>query len=836
MPDDSTAQAFAAAPAATSPRALAPHITAACRRMAPLWPLQQFVAVNPFQGLSDWKFHDAADLLARVAGARLYMPRSYYRTRVEDGRIAERDIELALARCGSRLDVASIRQAVTEPAPEPDPGMPLVTAVLDAVEDHVWTDFVTESISRFCAAYADQGQANFTLPWRDQPLYTAWCQFAARDLTPAAAGLADFHHHVAALPSDPREAITRAVRALGIPESQLERYLHAALLSIGGWSAWMRYRGWQAELAGERDDSVMELLAIRVAWEALIYRARLSETTERAWQAAVGAALREPTPEWRRAVEIDRVLLAAAEFAYQRRVITSLRRPPRAKTGLSERPAVQAAFCIDVRSEVLRRALETVAPHTQTLGFAGFFGAPIEYVPLGATEGRPHVPVLLTPGYRVYECCGHDRQETARLGARRRERIGLGKVWKQFKFSAASCFSFVESSGMLYAHKLLSDSLGWSRPVPDPRRHGLDADHHARLMPSLEAMDAGGGIPEIERADLAERILRGMSLTDHLARLVLLIGHGATTVNNPHAAGLDCGACAGQSGEASARVVVALLNDPGVRRRLGERGIVIPEDTHFLAGLHDTTTDRVTLFDTKALPETHAADLASLREGLEQASELTRIQRAARLGLDGADPAALAAALERRSRDWSQVRPEWALANNAAFIAAPRERTAGVDLDGRAFLHDYRWQDDTDFQVLELIMTAPMIVAHWINMQYYGSTVDNRRFGSGNKVLHNVVGGAVGVLEGNGGDLRTGLPLQSLHDGEQWMHEPLRLSVFIEAPRAAIDDVVSRHETVRELVENGWLHLFRIGESGNVYRRRSTREWVRADTMLHRTV
>ena len=837
------APAFAADPRATTCKALAPHIEAACRRMAPVWPLQQFVAVNPFQGLSDWKFHDAADLLARVAGATLYMPRAYYRERVEDGRITDRDIELGLSRCGSGLDVAAIRQAVTEPGPEPDPGMPLVTTVVDAVEDNIWTDFVTERISRFCAAYTDLGQSSFTMPWRDRPLYKAWRQFAARDLTPAAAGLEHVHARVGDLPEDPREAITRAVRDLGIPESQLERYLHAALLSIGGWAAWMRYRSWQAELGGGQDDAVMELLAIRVAWEALIFRARLTESAERAWQEAVNAALQEPTPEWTRAVEIDRVLLAAAEFAYQREVISALKQPPSKRIGkaATERPEVQAAFCIDVRSEVFRRAFETVNPNVQTLGFAGFFGAPIEYVPLGAAHGRPHVPVLLTPSYRIYECCGEDATETRRQVEKRRDRISLGKAWKQFKFSAASCFSFVESSGMMYASKLLTDSFGWSRPVPDPRSHGLDNDSSERITPNLDTPAAGqscadhadGGIPEADRAELAERILRGMSLTNNFARLVLLVGHGSTSVNNPHAAGLDCGACAGQSGEASARVVAALLNDTAVRGALAERGIEIPQDTRFVACLHDTTTDALRLFDTEALAETHAQDLAAVEQGLEQASELTRIQRSARLGLDGTNTATLAAEMQRRSRDWSQVRPEWALANNAAFIAAPRERTAGTDLGGRAFLHDYRWQDDTEFQVLELIMTAPMVVAHWINMQYYGSTVDNRRFGSGNKVLHNVVGGSLGVLEGNGGDLRTGLPMQSLHDGEKWMHEPLRLSVFIEAPQDAIDDVIRHHEMVRELVENGWLHLFQIDKSGNVYRRRSTREWVRADTILH---
>jgi uncharacterized protein YbcC (UPF0753/DUF2309 family) len=175
------------------------------------------------------------------------------------------------------------------------------------------------------------------------------------------------------------------------------------------------------------------------------------------------------------------------------------------------------------------------------------------------------------------------------------------------------------------------------------------------------------------------------------------------------------------------------------------------------------------------------------------------------------------------------VRPEWALANNAAFIAAPRARTASMDLGGRAFLHEYVWQKDDGFKVLELIMTAPMVVANWINMQYYGSVVDNARFGSGNKVLHNIVGGAIGVLEGNGGDLRVGLPMQSLHDGRRWVHEPLRLSVFIEAPQAAMDDIIARHELVRQLVENGWLHLFGIGEGGSVYRRLPGGRWEHGD-------
>ncbi|MDB4997762.1 MAG: hypothetical protein JWM74_5194, partial [Myxococcaceae bacterium] len=280
----------------------------------------------------------------------------------------------------------------------------------------------------------------------------------------------------------------------------------------------------------------------------------------------------------------------------------------------------------------------------------------------------------------------------------------------------------------------------------------------------------------------------------------------------------------GQSGEVNARAAAALLNDTDVRAGLASRGIEIPATTQFLAGLHNTTTDDVALFDESAISATHARDVADLRVTLERASTIARRERAPRLGLGELPDPELHAAVVERSLNWAEVRPEWGLAGNASFIVAPRERSRHLDLEGRAFLHEYRFEEDKDFATLENIMTAPMVVAHWINFQYYASTVDNGRYGCGNKVLHNVVGGHLGVFEGNGGDLRIGLALQSLHDGVRWIHAPLRLSVFIEAPRAAIDRVLEKHAKVRELVDNEWLHLFQIdaGERA-IFARRNAR-------------
>jgi len=334
-------------------------------------------------------------------------------------------------------------------------------------------------------------------------------------------------------------------------------------------------------------------------------------------------------------------------------------------------------------------------------------------------------------------------------------------------------------------------------------------------MPTSKAPQLLGaeGEPGLEvRVGLVAGILRGMGLRDRFARLVLLCGHGSQTANNPHAGGLDCGACGGQTGEVNARLLARLLQAPALRAGLAAQGICIPESTVFIAGLHNTTTDEIELFDLDRVPASHVEALSSLKARLRQAGGTARAERAGGLGLGGlvGRPEALKRAFDARARDWAELRPEWGLANNAAFIVAPRRRSSGLDLQGRAFLHDYDWTADAGFQVLEQIMTAPMLVTHWINLSYYASVVDPSRYGSGNKLLHNVVGGRIGVFEGNGGDLRIGLPWQSVHDGERLRHEPLRLSVFIAAPCGAIDGVIARHEVVRRLVDGGWLHIFAL--------------------------
>ncbi|MHB1684552.1 MAG: YbcC family protein, partial [Bacilli bacterium] len=808
---------------------------AACQRIAPLWPIKHFVAVNPYFGLSDQSFWQAHNTLERIAGVGLCMPRAYYREQIASGRITRADLAAALRELGSSWDVPAFERVLARETPSSAAPFTLVTDMLGGLDDQDWSNFVVERISQYCAAYFDEGQALWSMPWRDKSLYSGWLEFTRLDKSPWMMGVRGMGEATTALPDTAQDAIVWALRELAVPATAVDDYLHATLLSVGGWAGWTRYRRWQAELKKGHDDSIRDLLAIRLAWDALLYKLRYSEALAMHWRQAM-AVITKPVDQADVAIQVDAVLQTAFEAGYQRQLATSLIVADGAalRNGRAE---VQAVFCIDVRSEVYRRALETVAPRVQTLGFAGFFGVLMEYLPFGAVEAKGHLPILFNPSYRICERPDSaDARETDKLIVRRHTRMRVANAWKTFKTSASSCFSFVEAVGLLSAPKLVSDSMGWTRPVSHPDRKGLHAGVHGRLGPVLSSGAVGSracadggptGIPEADRPAAAEFALRNMGMIRDFARLVLFVGHGSTTVNNPQATGLDCGACAGQSGEASARIAAALLNDPLTRRGLAQKGIAIPADTYFMACLHDTTTDEVQLFNTDDVPASHTADLAQLRQWLAAAGQITRMERATFLGTGDLPTPTIHADMRRRTRDWAQVRPEWALAGNAAFIAAPRTRTVRCDLAGRAFLHEYSWRNDANFGTLQLIMTAPMIVANWINMQYYGSVVDNRRFGSGNKVLHNVVGGSIGVLEGNGGDLRVGLALQSLHDGARWMHEPMRLNVIIEAPQRAIDDVIARHDMVRELIENEWIHLFQIDGDGNMNRRGADKQWRR---------
>ncbi len=821
------------------------NLEAACDRIAPTWPLDQFIAVNPHWGWRSLPIAQAAGHLGSLAGTMLTMPRSWFREQWAHGRFTEVDLDAAATQLGDKSLAEEARTVLNAvgATEQTYARMALVTDLANLGTPprpgQSWSDYVTHEISQHCGSYFDEFQASWH---QDKSAYGANGVKAAdvfsqwRRQQSMLHGVAWNHgrswvrDQLAALPTEPTNAIETMLHDLSIPEAGQEAYLTALLGSINGWAAWCSYLRWQARLDGGSeagdDTEIFGLLAIRLAWEWMLHRdsdALRVPAAGEAWTASwlqaddYGASITQDQ-------HVDWVLQRAVEHSYQQTIVRALGSVD--MRSLDVTPSVQAVFCIDVRSEVFRRALEGSSPTIHTRGFAGFFGLPISYTPAASALTRPQLPGLLAPALNVTESAGTTSSTTNGFGAEamlneRSSALAAGARLSRFRSAPASVFSFVESMGLLYGPKLIKDSLPNAAVATKWEHEGLSATSRVGLRPQMDLVTDDPAAA----AAIANRVLRGMGLIDGFALLVLLCGHGSQSANNPQAAGLDCGACGGQTGEVNARVLADLLNAPAVRTHLVPLGIVVPQGTWFVPGLHNTTTDEVQLFDTELVPTTQHQAIEELRVWLAEAGIRARAERAPSLGLEKIREHSelLKQTVLQRANDWSQVRPEWGLAGNAAFVVAPRKRTRHMNLGGRSFLHDYDWQTDTDLSTLTLIMTAPMVVTNWINMQYNASTVDNRRYGSGNKVLHNVVGGRIGVFEGNGGDLRIGLAMQSLHDGEVLRHQPLRLSVFIEAPRQGIDSVIVEHEVVHDLVANGWIHLFRIeSATGDVERWTST--------------
>jgi uncharacterized protein YbcC (UPF0753/DUF2309 family) len=743
-------------------------LTGACRRIPPLWDLPNYVAVNPFLGYS----HQPVDSAARSVRDGLdadALPRlAYFQHQWARGAFNAEDLAVAAHRTGHDPDLLMAILTSRHSMPmRPVGSVRTFAERYDRRHGTSWQTTLTRWQARWLPTYL------LRTPEADG-LYAAWRESAQVDRSLELLGLADWRSWIDQMPPSWEVAIEQCVDRLPLAEADHEAYFYRLLGGMYGWASYLRRLTWPRE---DSFDPLGNLLAIRLVCDTAMWE-RMDAAGEATEFLEEGAEVEDEA--------IRLAFLEATEQAYRRALRQQIRSVgPTAEA--QARPLAQAVFCIDVRSEVLRRHLEAQSPEVHTSGFAGFFGVPLRW------QESPRCPVLLHPAVEV--CCDH-----APSPAR------VQQLSKHVQAGPGSAYTFVETLGLGYALGLLRDTLGLGpRPVDD----GRDPFHWENPAAHL---------------DTARGILHNLGLTNP-GRLVLLCGHEAHSANNPHAAGLACGACGGHGGAINARAAVALLNHPLVRVGLNRQNRVIPDDTVFVAGIHDTTTDTVTLLDTHQVPASHQAELATLRVWLQRASQAARSERAASLGFGEGLGEVLERLFGYRSRDIAEVRPEWALAGNAAFLAARRERTRGSNLAGRVFLHDYDESKDADMSILKLILSAPMVVASWINLQYLASTVDNDRLGAGNKTLHNRVG-TLGVVLGNGGDLCTGLPLQSVHRREGvWYHEPLRLQVIVETSETALDQALAELPDVRALVENGWVRLHALSPHGDTLRLRTARGW-----------
>ncbi|MDR7103629.1 DUF2309 domain-containing protein [Croceicoccus sp. BE223] len=787
-------------------------VALAARTVPPMWPLESAIAVNPLAGFEDRPFEEAVRHAAALFGARESLPLSLWRRIYQGGRIERRALRDAAIRHlgGTYAAMASIA-----------PGVMAIDALMARLLDTgpsvpetsgKGLDPAAAFIAKWCGAFFDEAISASPMPNRELGLYRAVLSLLRHDAEYAGLTGERGQTLLLTVPRDPYEAIAEALAQDGGVDDPLDR-LSALVARLLGWAGHIRWRTEHAdrERVALAPAGMADLLAL---W-LLLDRAgavTAGPITSQVFDAREDLARHfgldrnglDPAKAARLAAiarlddgSLGALFLSAAEWTYANALVPKLLQSAMIREP-ETRPAAQLVFCIDVRSEPLRRQIESTGPN-ETFGYAGFFGLPIALRAAGAGHRKRLLPVLLSPQHDVAEGIVDGQGEVARETVANDDRNAAATgLFGAAKLGTGSAFATAEATGLLAGLAMAARTL--APRLADRARARREQQRRQAFEPKITPHAGCAGFSLADKIGYASAMFRLTGMKPETARLVVLCGHGGSAVNNPYAAALDCGACGGHAGGSNARILAAMLNEPDVRQGMAAQGLAIADDTWFLAAEHDTTTDEVTIFDPFRVPETHRAELASLQGDLAKAGARNRARRAALLGRTPDD-------LLTGAAHWGEIRPEWGLAGNAAFLVGPRGWSRGIDLEGRAFLHSYDWQADPAGEALTTILTAPMVVAQWINCQYLFSTIDNDRYGSGDKVTHNVCGG-IGVVQGNGGDLKVGLPRQSLFDDAGDPHHvPQRLLTVVLAPIERVEAVVASNDILGRLFGNGWVQL-----------------------------
>lgn len=807
-------------------------------------PMTDFVAMNPLSGLTHLRFDDAMTRAADVYGASGYLDESHYRNLRDDGHIPTHHLHTALdealgealgdhrspTAAGVRPCDVLLADLLTGP-PAPNPNRVLRSLAERYREATAGRAAVDAQTVRWCSAYLGYDASRWSHGEEQAGLYRWWRTLAEHDrrLRPEALQL------LAEMPTNPIDATVHILNRCAVRDADADETIVAELTALPGWAATLVAHDTDGDGAADLVALRLSLTIAELGWptEPLLAVRRAASHgpatpgTDPARRSAVIAFHDLPPDDAELAATVDRILAhlhpaqrpaiwqRAHELAFRSTLLDDLdQQPSRAH---ATAPTAQVVCCIDVRSEGLRRHLETTGPY-DTYGFAGFFALPMRWTSPTGGEPIANCPVPVPPAFDVTEAPA-GTADTRHLDNGIARMAGSADGRKHAKASPAAPYVYAEAAGWITgpssALRTLAPST-WTRIANRARRRAL--------TPADTTLDVSA-IPLDQQVAIARAAITTMGMST-FAPLVVLCGHTSETSANPYEAGLRCGACGGHGGGPNARVLAHILNDHNVRNALAANSITITADTYVLAAEHDTTTDRVTLLDTHLVPADHRQHLDLLRSDLDIACLGLAEERCRDLpGSRTTTPEASFREVERRAADWAEPYAEWGLAGNAAFLIGPRSMSFGVDLGRRVFLHSYDAALDPTGAALEVIMTAPLVVAHGINAQYHFASTDPDIFGAGTKAVHNPVGD-IGILSGATGDLRLGLPRQSLGVGDQLLHEPLRLLAAIEAPLDRIATIIERNSGLHDLVIGGWLPLIARSAADEPWQELTKHGWM----------
>jgi uncharacterized protein YbcC (UPF0753/DUF2309 family) len=467
------------------------------------------------------------------------------------------------------------------------------------------------------------------------------------------------------------------------------------------------------------------------------------------------------------------------------------------ETQSSNIPSFQGLFCMDDRECSFRRHIEHLDKEAETFGTAAFFNFEFYFQPVDGKFYTKLCPAPITPKYLIIEVQRKKKQAKDLLYHKQTHSLLFGWIISQ-------------TLGFSSAFKLF---LNIFKPSMSPATTSSFKHLHKKAKLVVENTNVNQrednlqlGFTIEEMADRMEGLLKSIGLVKNFAPLVYIVGHGATSVNNTHYAGYDCGACCGRPSSVNAKVAKMAANHPKVRELLKLRGINIPETTQFLPALHDTTRDEIVFYDEDILtPENQKLhrqnESVFLKALANNAKERSR-------RFDTIDSSLslknVHEKVKRRSLSLFEPRPELNHATNAMCIVGRRNLSKQLFLDRRSFLNSYDYKVDPTGDYLSIILGAVAPVAGGINLEYYFSRVDNQKLGAGSKLPHNVMG-LIGVANGIDGDLRPGLPLQMIE-----VHDPLRILVVAEHFPDKVKYAINKNSLTYEWFKNDWVKLIAI--------------------------
>lgn len=840
-------------------------VTSASRVIAPLGPINSFAARSPWMGLENQSLDEVARWLKGVRDVDIYPSASLLKEAKNRGDIDPKFLEkglqlwldsqtLKLSRdiaerfCWAALQPDTLSANFLAEAELKGLEQKLSSLVLPVMKTKPMQtlSFRFEQQSgvkvecelnchmiKWCRLFLGESDAAWSLPNSKEGFYRAWRRLAPYD--PALNRSQRLL--LKKCPQEASSALKEALSALKISPPQIQDYLEAHLLSLPGWAGTML---WRSQEAPQEKSLLTEYLAVRISMEWALMQPYLPlsepQLDEQQLQIRLIAAWAQwgdlPIEAWSQlsatqkrarlmlAYRFDdflcrRLWLEAWEQTYDARLQQMI--TDQQSVTLADKPVLaQLAFCIDTRSERFRRFLERAGPF-ETFGVAGFFGLPIETSELGNKHSHASLPVMLKPRHRIKEVTSvvDFEQYQQRLNAAHT----VTRTFRTMKQNMLTSLLLPEVTGPWLSLQMLARSFfprAAGHFFGQLRRKWLQKPATELSLENVytEESDLPLGFSETEKVQYARQALRMMGLTENFAPLVVICGHGSYSTNNAYAAALDCGACGGASGGLNARVLATLCNQTKVRETLAREGISIPENTVFAATEHITTSNELRWLYVPELSGPAQQAFDRIQDALPKVSKLANAEQLSQVPAMNLRSKKPNNEVQRLSEDWSEVRPEWGLAGNAAFIIGTRRRTKECNLGGRVFLHTYDWQKDPDGAILSNIIAGPATVAQWINLQYYASTVAPHYYGSGNKATQTVTAG-IGVMQGNVSDLLCGLPWQSYMKSDlDFYHAPLRLLILIEAPHEYVERLLDHNLVFRQKIQNGWLRLATIDPKG----------------------